>query len=333
MQATAPTTTTATETTTATAPAANIADALSQLFAAVVPGVEERVLKAIAPKLDEALSRSTVKREIIIKTPEFTTSNIDVYHKKFEMLCKVVAANLPVYLYGPAGTGKNHLIQQIADALKLDFYYSGAIFATHELTGYGDANGKFVPTEFFRAMKDGGLFFLDEFDATAPEVGVKLNAAIANGYFDFPVVGRVQAHPNFRVIAAGNTAGGGATAEYTGRNRLDAATLNRFVKVLINYDPQLEDVAGLGDAAAVEFIRELRDAAHRRQFAMVLSYRQITQLATLSAIGLTSRDAVQCSVIGDMQPDNIRMLANAVNLPGNKYADALDEISNNPEIY
>lgn len=42
-----------------------------------------------------------------------------------------------------------------------------------------------------------------------PEVLVILNAAIANRYFDFPT-GKVTAHKNFRLIAAGNTTGTGS---------------------------------------------------------------------------------------------------------------------------
>ena len=57
--------------------------------------------------------------------------------------------------------------------------------------------------------RNGGLFFLDEMDASIPEVLVLLNAAIANGYFEFPN-GKITAHEDFRVVAAGNTVGSGA---------------------------------------------------------------------------------------------------------------------------
>ena len=76
---------------------------------------------------------------------------------------------------------------------------------------------------------------LDEMDASIPEVLVILNAAIANRYFDFPApIGYVEANPNFRVIAAGNTTGHGADFEYVGRNQLDGASLDRFAVVKID---------------------------------------------------------------------------------------------------
>lgn len=46
--------------------------------------------------------------------------------------------------------------------------------------------GNYQETQFFKAFTEGGLFMLDEMDASIPEVLVILNAAIANRYFDFP---------------------------------------------------------------------------------------------------------------------------------------------------
>lgn len=72
-------------------------------------------------------------------------------------------------------------------------------------------------------------------DASAPEVLIHLNAALANGYFDFPN-GKVYAHEDFRVVGAGNTTGQGADAQYTGRTQLDASSLDRFKLVEVNYN-------------------------------------------------------------------------------------------------
>src|SRR5690625_2606607 len=38
-----------------------------------------------------------------------------VKHEKFEQIKTLVDAEIPVYLYGPAGSGKNHVLQQIAE--------------------------------------------------------------------------------------------------------------------------------------------------------------------------------------------------------------------------
>jgi hypothetical protein len=101
-----------------------------------------------------------------------------------------------------------------------------------------DANGNTVRTAFRDAFEHGGLFLFDEVDASSPQALLCINAAIANGYCDFPE-GRIKAHKDFRFIAAANTNGGGATREYSGRNQLDAATLDRFATFACEYDDAL----------------------------------------------------------------------------------------------
>lgn len=72
------------------------------------------------------------------------------------------------------------------------------------------------------------VFFLDEMDASIPEVLVLLNASIANGYFEFPC-GRLNFGEKVHFVSAGNTAGSGADELYTGRMVLDQATLDRLL--------------------------------------------------------------------------------------------------------
>ena len=100
--------------------------------------------------------------------------------------------------------------------------------------------GEFHETEFYKACTDENecIFFLDEMDASIPEVLVLLNAAIANGYFEFPN-GRVDFdHVHF--VAAGNTVGNGADDMYTGRMVLDQATLDRFAIIEFDYCFKIE---------------------------------------------------------------------------------------------
>ena len=50
----------------------------------------------------------------------------------------------------------------------------------------------------------------------------------------------IDMHPDFKVVCAGNTFGSGSTLQYTGRNKLDAATLDRFMIIEWDYDKELE---------------------------------------------------------------------------------------------
>ena len=131
-------------------------------------------------------------------------------------------------------------VEQIAKELGWNFYFSNSVQQEYKLTGFIDAGGCFHETEFYKACSDENdcIFFLDEMDASIPDVLVLLNAAIANGYFEFPN-GRVDLkHVHF--VAAGNTVGSGADDMYTGRMVLDQATLDRFVIVEFGYS-RIED--------------------------------------------------------------------------------------------
>ncbi len=269
------------------------------------PVVEELVETRLNKWLDE--NQSKIQKPIEYIIPDTGETFDEVTHEKFETVCKYVIYNLPVMLVGPAGTGKNHLCKQVADFLKLDFYFANAVTQEHKLTGFIDANGVFHETQFYKAFKNGGLFMFDELDASDPEVLVAFNAALANGYFDFPT-GRVDAHEDFRVIAAANTTGNGASYEYVGRNQIDAATLNRFGVIEIGYSETIENSL-TADSDLLMFIREFRKACDDFGITHVTSYRDITRCSVLKkAIGL--KDALKTGLIRNLERDDINMLVN-----------------------
>lgn len=247
-----------------------------------------------------------------------------VQHEKFETVLKFVANNEPVFLTGAAGSGKNVLCKQVAQALGLDFYFTNAVTQEYKLTGFTDANGVYQQTQFYKAFTQGGVFMLDEMDASIPEVLVILNAAIANRYFDFPApIGYVEAHPNFRVIAAGNTTGNGADFEYVGRSQLDAASLDRFAVIEIDYSPTIENAVAGNDAELVDFCRAFRKSAQMAGCSIIVSYRGIGRLAKMLQI-LSIEEALQTCLIKGLDVDSVKMITNEI--PDSKYKTALENI-------
>src|SRR5690606_1623246 len=194
---------------------------------------------------------------------EVKQENGIIKHEKYEYIKACIESKIPVYLYGPAGSGKNHVLKQIADELGLDFYFTNSVQQEYKITGFIDAGGKYHETEFYKAFKNGGLFFLDEMDASIPEVLVLLNAALANGYFEFPN-GKIDAHEDFVVVSAGNTVGAGADEQYTGRLQLDQATLDRFAMIEFDYDRNIELAISKGNEELVQFIRDIRKQAEQK---------------------------------------------------------------------
>lgn len=254
-----------------------------------------------------------IQRKVEFQLPDKKVELQGVVHSKFDTVLKFVQANEPVFLTGPAGFGKNVLCQQVAKALGLDFYFSNAVTQEYKITGFTDAMGVFHESQFFKAFKNGGLFMLDEMDASIPEVLIILNAAIANRYFDFPApIGYVEAHKDFRVIAAGNTFGNGADYDYVGRNQLDAASLDRFAQVRIDYDERIEESCANGDEDLLRFCRKFRAETKKAGIRTVVSCRAISRLAKLSAM-MDADELLESCLIKSLELDDLNAIANGLN--------------------
>jgi MoxR-like ATPase len=251
--------------------------------------------------------------------------NGEVKHEKFEQIKTCVENNIPVFLLGPAGSGKNHTLEQIAKELDLDFYFTNSIQQEYKLTGFIDAGGTYHETEFYKAFTKGGLFFLDEMDASIPEVLVLLNAAIANKYFEFPN-GKVTAHEGFRVVSAGNTVGNGADENYTGRMTLDQATLDRFAIIHFDYSKTIELHLAKGNTELVEFVENLRAQAKNKGVRATFSYRCITMVEKLEG-KLALTEILAIAIFKGMDKDTVNTFR--PELINNKYCTALRQVQAN----
>ena len=323
------------------APAASVpeADALTSAFTALTPlfaGVQKNVTDAVMMTLQPIIDSlkkqaATQVQHIQITNSDGQTHQLDeVVCEDFEEILTYVSKGAPVYLYGAAGCGKSHTARQLADALGLPFYESMQVMFAHDVKGYGDAGGNYQATPFFKAFTEGGVFFLDEVDASAPEALVVLNTAIANRRFDFPIVGNVTAHPNFRVVAAGNTAMTGADLEYVARSVQDAATENRFSFFEMHYDRRVElPVCAGGDEVLMNFITDLRQAIRAANIIKCVSYRQTKLLADPDLLKFGRVKSLRRNVFKGMEADEIRIIYGYLTDTENIWAQAMYELFDN----
>lgn len=286
---------------------------------------ESDVERIVSERMEQwAQNGRNMTKTIEVVTPRGSYTVNGRVNKDFAKFCNLVNAGKPLYMYGPAGSGKSYTAKQIADSLGYDYYETSQAMFAHELKGYGDANGEFVETAFYRAFSGGGVFFLDEVDASAPEALVVLNNAIANKRFDFPVIGNVNAHENFRVIAAGNTRMTGATLEYTARQMQDTSFKNRFFFATVTYDRDVMlDITG-GDEEIVNFGADLRRAARETGISQLFSYRQAQDLATLQeACGNDDVYLLRGSVLQEKEIDDAKNLYEHLQDKNNRWAKAM----------
>ena len=290
----------------------------------------EEIVKAVSPKLEQTIiDKFGVLPQIHeIKTPAGSREIKGTVHECFDKVLNLVNMDIPVFLSGAAGTGKNVICKQVAEAMNLDFYFTNAVTQEYQLKGFIDANGIYHETQFYKAFVNGGLFFLDEMDGSIPETLIILNAAIANRYFDFPT-GKVEASPNIRVIAAGNTVGTGADIEYTGRFQLDASSLDRFAMVHVGYSPAIEKAVTNGNDELCRFANQFRKITDTSGIKCLCTYRALERIAKLESV-FDLPEVMQMALTKGLGVDDLKIIAerfSSVGMGNNKYAAAIKKLT------
>ena len=212
----------------------------------------------------------------------------------FKRVLDLAKCRRNVLLVGPAGCGKSHLAGLVAETLGLRF---GSLSCTSgmseaHLLGRGipdltHGKTKFQGTDFLTCYEEGGVFLLDELDAADPNLLLAINTALANGYCNVPnrpEKPRAKKHKDFVLIATANTFGRGANRQYSGRNQLDEATLDRFRigTVECQYDPAVEAAVCPDDLlrGALQSLRERIVTAGLRR---IMSTRFMQDAYTMAA--------------------------------------------------
>lgn len=267
-----------------------------------VEALEAAMLKAFTKKQTDVLQRVLaeiaagkavveVQHVMRIELPDTTRTlkKGSVVPGQFNEILELAAARQEIMLVGPTGCGKSKVSEMVAESLGLPFYslsFSEGASESHlqgKLVPTGKAGQfEFLTTGFIEAYEKGGVFLADEYDAADPNVLLVLNSALANGYF--PVPNRISApvakrHKDFVMIAATNTAGYGADRTYTGRNALDAASLDRFKAgvVEMDYDAKVEE--SIVDKDVLTWGRKARKAMEASRLSYPVSTRFLRDMS------------------------------------------------------
>lgn len=199
--------------------------------------------------------------KIEVRTPSKVVIKDGLFHNQFPKLVRWVGSGNHVYLPGPPGTGKSHAAAQVAATLGWRFgsISLGPTTPESRLWGGKDANGNFHEPTFIELARfaaenpeAGSVFCMDEMDNGHPGVIATMNSAMANGWFTAPNGDVIETGSNFVIVAAANTYGTGPTAEFAGRNKLDAATLDRFLYLPWDTDLNVEEKLVYAHLAHVE---------------------------------------------------------------------------------
>lgn len=274
-----------------------------------VGAVDARVgemLSSLAGLVAEEVTRQV--RTVEVKVAERPKVKVDTAHKCFERVLRYAANRKAVMLVGPAGSGKTYLAEQVAKALGLDFYMSGKCADEVKITGYMDGGGSYRTTAFRKAYEFGGLFLFDEMDGWSPDALIAVNAPLAGEWGDFPDA-MVRRHPDFVAIGAANTFGRGADRQYVGREQLDAATLDRFAVIEVDYDEDLE-LAISCDRDWTLYVQKVRKAVVGEKVRHVVSPRASIEGGIMLKAGEPRKDVEEAYIWKGLdEPVRNRVLA------------------------
>lgn len=196
---------------------------------------------------------------------------------------------------GPTGCGKTVAAGQVAESLKVPFNALNCSEGMSETWIWG----RQTPTGFvaggpWKAFKEGGVFLFDEFDSANDNVGCSMHTLLTSSEVHNPISGETaKKHADCIFIAATNTNGKGGTNAYTGRTRLDGATLNRFTMYEVSYDTDLEREL-CPDKKLLEVLWDIRVKLVEKNAQDVISTRDIKNAYLQSRAGYDTAKILLC---------------------------------------
>ena len=161
-----------------------------------------------------------------------------------------------LYITGPTGSSKTSLVEQVAARIN---------WPVQSITGHGrlelnDLLGQWLLLKgggmqwadgpLAIAVRNGHVLLVNEIDAMEPSELVGLNDIVEGKPLSIPQTGEtIRPHDKFRLVATGNSAGGGdRSGLYQGVLRQNLALLDRFRLMEVGYPEPAEEMQLLAGA-------------------------------------------------------------------------------------
>lgn len=274
-----------------------------------VDKVLEQVMPMIEKKVIEEFGMKPVRHEIVIGESAPVTIDGELPPVFDDIMTQVTSGN-NVLMTGPAGTGKGYMARLIAKILGAEFYEVNAVADQYGVTGFVDANSRYVSTPFYdacKAVSEGrkAVFLFDEMDCSNAVALKTFNEALEAKEFTFPNNEKID-FSDLVVLGACNTFGTGSDELYVAE-KLDASTTNRFIFVKVDYSRKVEMAIANGDEDLVDFIDAFRDQVEKSGIAFVVSYRNIKQICNVKG-KMELRNVMRQCLIKSMADDDLRLI-------------------------
>lgn len=260
------------------------------------------IVKDFADNLAPKVTRFEYKDREPVEMPEGT------HHKALPDVLDVISAGFYPWVVGPAGTGKSTLAKQAAEIMGQNLYELPCSMDMNRsaVQGFIDANGTVHSTAVRDAVMGEDGLLVDEADSCHPGVFTVMNNMLASKRATF-CDGTYDKPEGFWAMVAANTWGRGGDQQYVGRNPIDAATLDRFVMVEVDYDRDMERAIATAINPTigtdwVNVLHKVRDNATEHGIRCVVSTRAVERVNLAEQWGFKrALDATVFRGIADQQ--------------------------------
>ena len=230
---------------------------------------------------------------------------IEGAHFLMPRLLKLLDAGIPLYLWGPAGSGKSTAIMQAAEILKQPFEVDTLDPTTFRsmVQGFCNTQGAPVHTSFSRLWETGGVYIAEELDAAPSNVQTLFNSGLANDRTAFPW-GNTPKSSKFRFAGNGNTPGA-PTREFPDRKMMASAFKDRLYFMYWPIDPAIEaKMAGIKVPPVPTRQEHTVTPQTWTKFVIKLREWASVNAPTLMVSPRASHQGIKCLALGET-PDEI----------------------------
>lgn len=250
-----------------------------------------------------------------------------VDERNWKYLVRNIKRNRPTLLIGPTGTGKTELIMMVCEKLGIncEVHDMGSmqdpltdLIGTHRIK---DGSSTFDYAKFVEDVQKPGVIVLDEL-SRAPLMTNNILFPCLDSRRELPLAiadsegpRSVKVHPECVFVATANIG-----SEYAGTNEIDAALMNRFLPLKVDYIPYMQEVEVLkkrcnideeSASVIVKFAGLMRRKNRNGLVACPVSTRENIAIGELVADGFSIREAIElviCNKLNDEDVKNVKAL-------------------------
>lgn len=186
--------------------------------------------------MDEAAGTGGDLRQLIERLRADVVGRV----REIELTVAAIASDRHIVIEGPPGTGKSTLLRAVARELGIGFEFveGNAELTPARVVGHFDparvlSDGYdpdiFVPGPLASALRDGSLLYIEELNRVPEETLNVLITVMSEREITVPRLGRLEAAPGFRLVAAMNP------FDAVGTARISGAVYDRMCRIAVGY--------------------------------------------------------------------------------------------------